>query len=385
MKISLTEEQKEKYSPRVEDIAACVDASKQEFTSFGTILEHGSRRLWEGMDNWILIDKMPQYDPDDRYDLYDAKDLYFIASNAICDRSLWRIPKEWHQEAWLRGNPLLLNAMVDLTMMLSELYFVAMLEAVKRCQDHNATGKHYNFNKGMVYANLGVAQAAQMKLDEGFANILKALDEDRGYLGQTPENSQLNRELYTQFTERYVMMQFRDYLDRLNDTSLGDPAAFANEFIAQLDYDNRVFFEFTFAKIIRSLEIWRDKENRFTSNRLFAYLQDLCLFAEDLLRRKGYLGNALGDLVRQAFSMTLTGCHASDLGELNGRLCAHFNKTNPEDRSLSVLYTIRNFSSHNITGGTSNDFLYAKYEEVLLEIIRALVMIHNKQAASAQP
>ena len=33
----------------------------------------------------------------------------------------------------------------------------------------------------MVYANLGIAQAIQLRIDEGFANILKALDEDRGY------------------------------------------------------------------------------------------------------------------------------------------------------------------------------------------------------------
>jgi hypothetical protein len=64
---------------------------------------------------------------------------------------------------------------------LCERYYAILLKEIKQYEISNTT----NFNKGMVYANLGVCQVAQGKIDEGFANILKAHIEDEPYHRQS--------------------------------------------------------------------------------------------------------------------------------------------------------------------------------------------------------
>jgi len=65
---------------------------------------------------------------------------------------------------------------------------------IKQFENDNS----YNHNKGIVYANLGIAQDAQKRIDEGFVNILKALDEDREYLekGRNPAQEFFNSKLF---------------------------------------------------------------------------------------------------------------------------------------------------------------------------------------------
>jgi len=363
------------------------DASKQMFLNWGMILKQGRTRLVEGMQNWRWIDRIPAFNPDDPYVPYEMKDLYFGATNSVCMMSMWKIPEGWRGEDWFRDDPLLQETRARLAYPLSEVYFEVMLLLTRNVEGHKPAGKDYNFNKGMAYANLGVAQSAQMKLDEGFANILNALDEDRGYYRDTPQNLIFDRLLFTQFEDTYVKTPLADYVKHLGDPSLDDPTSFGNEFLKSLkDSESRLFFDFTFAKIIRNRQIWNEKENWFTSNRLLAYLQDLCLFVEVLLRNKGYSGRTLDRLICQAFgNIGLKDCGASDLTELNNNLILHMNESDPTSKCMRVLLTVRNFTSHNVAGGTSGDFFYKEYDAILLEIVRALTMIHKKQVASTQP
>ncbi len=150
----------------------------------------------------------------------------------------------------------------------------------------------------MVYANLGIALAAQLRIDEGFANILKALDEDRGYLGKgkKPSKEIFNNRLFRQ-TERVIIVdRLEAQLGDLRRESQNYPKAY--ELLNSLsDPDQRIFFEYTFAKAIDNYEVWLEKPNRFSANRMIAYLQDMCLFSEDFLKRKGYTG-MLNSLIR---------------------------------------------------------------------------------------
>jgi hypothetical protein len=99
----------------------------------------------------------------------------------------------------------------------------------------------YNHNKGMVYANLGISQAAQKKIDEGFANILKALDEDRGYLEDKPELVIFNNTLFRQTERLIVVNHLESQLDIL--TKGGETSPKAYDFLNSLsDPDQRIFF-----------------------------------------------------------------------------------------------------------------------------------------------
>ena len=57
----------------------------------------------------------------------------------------------------------------------AERYFAAMLQGIGRYE--KLSGKR--FNKGIVYANLGISQIANGKIDIGIANLLTAEEEDR--------------------------------------------------------------------------------------------------------------------------------------------------------------------------------------------------------------
>jgi len=295
--------------------------------------------------------KLPLFDPDNPYEDYDAKNMYFSAANNLCQYSLWRY------------------RLYDL----AEKYYHTMLTTIKQFENDNK----YNHNKGMVYANLGIAQAVQLRIDEGFANILKALDEDRGYFknGRKPVEEFFSNPLFRQLEKILVLGPLGSQIDLLKKE--GETCPIADEFLKGLDSDQRIFFEYTYAKILKNHNVWKEKPNRFSANRMIAYLQDLCLFAEDFLKRKGYSG-MLKDLISDAFSgVDLSGCGADSYEELNDKLEKIYGETSKRDRALRILLTLRNFSSHNISAGESVDFIFRNFAEVLSEILRAVIYIYG--------
>ena len=296
--------------------------------------------------------KLPSFDIDNPYD-YGCKNLYISAANKLCMTSLWN-----------RG----LYAF-------AEKYYLAMLTEIKKFKDSN---EGYNHNKGMVYANLGVVQAAQLKIDEGFANILKALDEDRGYLqkGRKPDEELFNTRFFQQFEEPIVLAPLVKQIEVLvND---GETCPTAKEFLKSLsDPHQRMFFEYTYVKIMENYKVMSEKPNNFSANRLIAYLQDLCLFAEDFLKKKNYVG-MLKTLLLTAFSGTdLSGCSTYSPEELNNTIESIYGETNKQNRSLRMLLTLRNYTSHNVSACKEGDFIPSNFSEVFNEILRAIMLIYN--------
>jgi hypothetical protein len=57
-------------------------------------------------------------------------------------------------------------------------------------------------------------------------------------------------------------------------------------------------------------------------------------------------------------------------------------ETNKRDRSLRMLLTLRNFSSHNISAGEKEDFLFREFDKLFNEILRAVVHIYNVPRAT---
>jgi hypothetical protein len=319
---------------------------------YSYLQELGKRILQQNMRYCKEKVGLLSYDPDNPYDDYDCKNMYFSAANDLCQYSLWQ------------------HGLYDF----SEKYYQTMLLTIKQFEKDNT----YNHNKGMVYANLGIAQAVQGRIDEGFANILKALDEDRGYLqkGKNPAQEIFDSRLFTQLEKTIVLDSLEKRLASLRSEEATCPSA--KDFLKSLsDPDQRIFFEYTYAKIMDNHEVWKEKPNRFSANRMLAYLQDMCLFAEDLIKKKGYSG-MLNSLISSAFSgIDLAGCGADSYRDLNDKLEKMYAETNKRDKALRMLLTLRNFSSHNISSGEKNDFFFRDFDKVFNEILRAIMHIFS--------
>ena len=317
--------------------------------NYALIQEVGNRILDQNMRYCKDKLKLPSFDPDNPYEDYDLKNLYFSAVNNLCQFSLWRVG----------------------LYPFAERYYKAMLETIKRFEKNH----EYNHNKGIVYANLGISQAAQMKIDEGFANILKALDEDRGYLGKRPESEIFDNILFRQIERLIVVNSLDSQLDILREEGETCPKAY--DFLKSLkDPDQRIFFEYTYAKIMKNYDVWQEKPNRFSANRMISYLQDMCLFAEDFLKRKNYSG-MLHDLICDAFGVDLKGCSANSYDELNKKIERFCKITNKRNKALGILLTLRNFTSHNISAGEPEDFILNHFDIVFREVLRALIYIYQ--------
>jgi hypothetical protein len=370
MEISISEEQKKKYYPTLNELTVSLKSALDLKTNLELILRYGLERLDFGMRQWAEVDKFPSFNHKKPYVPYDTKDLYFLATNAIYLRG----PNQ--QDPWKVLPPCL-----------GEIYFSYMVRRIREYENsHKNRNRGYRFNKGMVYANLGVTQASQKKMDEGFANILKALDEDAGYSKPEARRYALfRRELFSQFEKDYVIKDLSKYVSKLKIKNENEAPMFVKRFLKSLSADQRSFFDYNFARIMQNLDIWNDKENRFTSNRLLAYSQDLCLFAEDLLRRKEIEGRTLDKLIKKAFPKVrhaLDNCGAKSMKELSKNLRNHFKETDLDLRCLRILLTLRNFSSHNIAGGTKASYFYKEYENVIIEIFRAIFKIYRLRKKS---
>jgi len=342
----------EKYVERSDEVADFIKSSQDLLAKLDFLLQYGIWRLDFGMYHWKNVDKKPSFDPAAKPPPYpyDDKNLYVNASNNLWQISMWAYYPS-----------------------ISEIYYSILLGKIK---DFKKTNGNFDFNKGIVYANLGVAQSAQMKLDEGFSNILKALQEDSNYSASTAEDNLHRSRLFTQFEDKYVKEPLMGIVSQLGIANIPPPETFVNNFLESLNNDQRAFFDYTFANIMRSWEIWKEKENGFTANRLLAYTQDFCLFNEDFLKSKFLNPNSgwlLDDLIREAgFSVNLSGCGATKMVDLDRKLPQELSNSSQTSKCLRILLTIRNYSSHNVGGGTSTNCFYARYDEVFKELIQAM-------------
>jgi hypothetical protein len=342
----------EKYAEGRDEIADFIKSSQNMLAKLDFLLQYGVWRLNFGMYHWKNIDKKPSFDPAVKPPPYPygEKNFYVNASN-----NLWR------------------SQCGHTITRFNEIYYSILLEKIK---DFKKNNDNFDFNKGIVYANLGVAQSAQMKLDEGFANILKAFIEDYPYSDTNPESSIWRNPLFAQFERQYVRIPLQAMISQLNITGIASVDTLIEGFLDSLSNDQRAFFEYTFIRIMHSLEIWNEKKNGFTANRLLAYTQDLCLFNEDFLKSKFSNPDPhwlLDDLIREAeFSANLSGCGATSMTDLDSKLLQELSNSNQPSKCLRILLTIRNYSSHNIGGGTNTNCFYASYNEIFKELLRAM-------------
>jgi hypothetical protein len=322
------------------------------FADFSCIESIGKTILIQNMNYYKNTWKISEFQIDAPYADYDIKNMYFAVANQICQDSLWR------------------SGLYSF----AASYYQSMLDTIKQFEKE----QNYHFNKGMVYANLGIAQAIQKLIDEGFANLLKALDEDRGYyaLGRQPTQEFFESPLFKQLEQILVLSFLNNQITFLIKD--GETCPTAEDFLKSLlDPHQRIFFEYTYSKIVENQSVFEEKNNSFSANRLIVYLQDMCVFAEDYLKKKGHNG-MLNELITGAFpGVSLSGCGASTTQELNNKIMTFMSEQNKKKRSLCILLTLRNFSSHNIPCGESQDYIPKNFESVFVEVLRAIFHIYK--------
>jgi hypothetical protein len=352
-----------KYSLSLQELIDYLKSAGVLKSEFSKLRNLGLNRLVFGMNEWKNIDKKPSFDYKAKTEPYPYpdKNLYINASNNLWYRTMWYYYPE-----------------------LGEIYYKELLSAIKRFE-----GGVYFFNKGIVYGNLGVSQASRMKLDEGIANILKALIEDSPYSPTLAQSRFLKSPLFTQFEDELVKKNLEELVSEVNLARIPSAKQFVNDFLTALTADQRLFFDYSFIRVIQNREIWLEKENSFTASRLLAYTQGLCLFAEDYLKAKigsTFLTNwmttrnknhvTLTDLLGIKFNPRIAwGCSAKDMAQLDSKLKNFLKMRAQPNKCLKTLTVIRNFTSHNIQSGTSKDVFYSKFDKIIVEIIRAICEI----------
>jgi hypothetical protein len=333
--------------------------------NFDFIVRNGVARLIEDMK------KAPKFDPDNKPE-YDEKNEYFNEANNICQFSLWQL------------------GLYDLC----EKYYAILLANIREYETKNTT----NFNKGMVYANLGVSQVAQGKIDEGFANILKANIEDEPYHKRDPSRSVFRLELYSQFENGKAGREgIKDYIlkhSQLYQTeeTVTIDIAFLSELVSSLDTDSHILFISVIEKIRRHFIVLDDKDNRFTRLQIFLCLQDLCLSIENALKKRNNNTGMMKELLDGLFS-TASGRprvwkpvfdanygFATSLNEtqFENNLKEIFKLTDSEARRLLICCAVRNFSSHNLDVG--NDWVFQKVNitSIFDNILSSLLFLHEQ-------
>jgi hypothetical protein len=350
----------DKYALGADELLNFRRSSSHLMTELNFILQYGKLRLDFGMNNWKNVDKRPSFNQNAATPPYpyEEKNFYVNSSNDLWMATMWP-----HYQ------------------MLNEIYYSNLLEQIK---DFKKKNDGFDFDKGIVYGNLGVAQSAQMKLDEGFANILKALVDDAPYSATaTPEQNFWKSPLFEQFEKSYVKIPLQTLISGLGTNGATPVETFVETLLTTLSDHQRIFFEYSFIEINYNQKIWQEKENTLTANRLLAYAQDLCLFNEALLKSKfsatdlTRLGrrHELGSLIPSKFTVDCSGCHADDITELDDKLRIEMGTADLRIRCLRILLTLRNYSSHNIEGGTGANYFYAEYTRIFSELIRATCFI----------
>jgi hypothetical protein len=330
--------------------------------SFDAFLNQGLEWLEEDMERY------PAFDPAAPY---KEKNAYFNRANNLFLQRL-RL-NHWSAEMYYN------------TMLLSILDYQKLTEKV--------------FNKGMVYANLGIAQVIANKFDLGIAHLLTAQEEDRAI---NPSFDILNSDLWEQFEHPVIF----GLLSSLNsppysaNLSFDIDDAFLEQLVTEMEQDERIFLEGAIWQISLNLSLNDERPNAYTRGVLYSGLRNLCLVIETLLRKRHYIlfptakghrpslwnflqrglrNQAVNDTYLNQFrdaEDTLEFLHNFEGISNSGR--------SDEAKRLHYLCLIRNFTAHHldisetVASLSGNQFFDNYYETAFVNVLAALLYLkHN--------
>jgi hypothetical protein len=266
----------------------------------------------------------------------------------------------------------------------AELYYEALCQVVEEYEQVHQV----KYNKGIIYANLGVCQILNGKFTSGMAYLLSAEQEDK--LVNPTNYDILNEVLWRYFELPYIY----PFLCNLNtspnaDLSITIDVNVLDNFFKNLERQERIFLQGTLWEIIGNLEWVKTRgENLYTVGKLFSNLRDLCLIIEMLLK-KNYLGNKLDDYLKKVDTRYPTfkksGGYSSSISleDFLTKLDDLISHSPSELRRLHILHLVRNFLGHQFDisettiSKTSGKNFIALYEPALHNILAALIDLHH--------
>jgi hypothetical protein len=313
------------------------------------LIEHGLQLLGAGLNQY------PEFNPDGKY---AEKNHYFAVANNLGLGFLQTPGLEW----------------------VAEMYFQVMLDNILRYEEQS--GK--KVNKGMVYANLGISQIRNGKLDEGIADFFAAEYEDRQYEGLEDWDI-LDTTLWWQFESLVVNSVFSFVGEDVISEFHMDENSWKRLF-KEMGRQDRIFFDGTVLVLWRNWEIFQTSEERqveqnaYTLGQLYSGLRDLCLSIESLLRHKqGIKGPCnLDSLLRNAgYSREDKGKPSiNDLEKFMASLDQVIREV--DDLHLRRIYCLqiyRNFTVHRFE--MTEKAFFERYSSILTDVFGAILYLKS--------
>jgi len=318
----------------------------------------------------LLNEDMERYPDFDSLQPREEKDKYIAHANEIGTTIFMAS----------RGFSRFLGFPEEVCFEIVELYYKVLLDQILSYEKTHAR----RFNKGIVYARLGLAQVGSGKFNQGIPHLLRAYEEDRVFYKDYDTAPFMNEAIFKQIEKPMI-----EYLVNIGNRYSSEENVTVDEsyvegFLNRLDIDDRLFLLAIINGIYGNIQILNGNDNAFTRGRIFANVQDLCLFLESVWKKKtGYTGT-LGTLINQSFSseswLTLvrnsTYISSNNITELESNLQGIFTQSNSVARRFLILRAIRNFSAHNFD--TRSNYFFNNLERILEEIVGVIFFLNNR-------
>lgn len=229
------------------------------------------------------------------------------------------------------------------------------------------------------------------KFDEGIANLLKAHEEDKYFIGTSHELELFKTPLYKQFENKFITMMHQNLTSFANQKGITISKNDLKKLLSSLNVEKRLFLITIIREIYQNWKILNENENLFTRTLLFSNIKNLCLFIENyskIILDKNQILPAHKDLynfintifnsepwwstLQQEWSLT----KSIDIQDFEKNLKDISQKTNDDLKRLLYLGCVRNFSGHHFD--VSSSFLFTNFEEIYRKILGIIYWIYSK-------
>jgi hypothetical protein len=308
---------------------------------------------------------------------YEAKNAYFNRANNLCmnpETGFWDKPIK----VPLNSSTILELPQWDAV----KQYYEAMRVLVEKYEQETEK----LFNKGMLYANLGVAMIVSGHRESGIFYMMAADQEDQDFINGKIDRSVVYGGLWTQFESPHFQGWIPGALADATEFPVQPTEAQCTNLLERIkSSEERLFLSSAIMQVHQHL-VKAQEGNSFSISEVFSGLRDLCTLVEHRVRRmlsvegmmKGLL-EAFLKKYRSATSFSLKGSNSTDCAttaiNINTAL-----QLSPEDRSLNVLYVLRNFTSHQLVIDPTDpqrSSLVVLAEKCLQHIIAALFYLDS--------
>ena len=222
--------------------------------------------------------------------------------------------------------------------------------------------------KGMPLVNLGIAQIALGKIEEGTNNIISAKVDDHKY---GPNISLGSFQFYTQFEIIII--------EKVLQLFLKTDSSDYKRFINKLDYkiENRLFQFLILNRLYNNFLQFQNDKNINVKLIIFTTLRDQCLLIEQILRDQNYTGKYYSDILKDANLIAdSSNCSHNSEIDFNQNLITVLGIINESEKAFKVSLCIRNFNNHHFNL-TCNELFNNLTEIINLTVIKTGIILNG--------